>query len=91
MNQQNLPLEEKKKKVVRTYLSPKDTFAVTQLVIAEFGEKKTTDENFAEYAKEKLGLSYCTRHHIAGIRNEFGIPAEVHRPRGRPTEENSRV
>ena len=91
MTQQSLPLEEKKPKVHRTYLSPKDTFAVTQLVIAEFAEKKTTDENFAEYAKEKLGLSFCTKHHITGIRNEFGIPCEIRKKREKGAIEVSRA
>lgn len=90
MEQQNLPLAEKKK-IHRTYLSPKDNFAVTQLVIAEFAERKTSDENFAEYAKEKLGLEHCSQHHITGIRNAFGIPCEIRKPRAKADIEASRA
>lgn len=65
---------ETKAKIIRNVLSAKQTFALTQLVQAEYiKQPNPDDETFASLATERLGFT-VTKNNVIGARDILDIP-----------------
>ena len=62
-------------KIIRNVLSAKQTFALTNLVAAEYVKQPNpSDEAFAALASERLGFT-ITKANVEGCRNTLDIPS----------------
>jgi aconitase A len=64
----------KKTDRVMNKLTTKNLILLSELVRAEYAERKQSDNDFAVYAAEKLGTR-ITGGNIQGMRETFGIPS----------------